>query len=219
MEVEIERLVHSAELANQRPVGADLGYARRIDEAGGRYIVFLKKTFPREYTLEGLRIAVDCANGAAYKVAPAVLAELGAEVIPIATEPNGLNINAGCGALYPQNVAQTVREYRADLGIALDGDADRVIMAAEDGSIVDGDRILAMCAIEMQKSGSLSGGAVVATVMSNLGLERALQTHRSRARALRRGRPLRGRDHAPPEPQPGWRAVRTPDLPRPHRHG
>ena len=175
VEIEIERLVHSAELANQRPVGADLGYARRIDEAGGRYIVFLKKTFPREYTLEGLRIAVDCANGAAYKVAPAVLAELGAEVIPVATEPNGVNINAGCGALYPQNVAQTVREYRADLGIALDGDADRVIMAAEDGSIVDGDRILAMCALEMQKSGALQGGAVVATVMSNMGLERALQ--------------------------------------------
>ena len=175
VEAEIERLVHSAELADRRPVGADLGFAQRIDDAGGRYIVFLKKTFPRKYTLEGLRIAVDCANGAAYRVAPTVLAELGAEVIPVATEPNGININAGCGALHPQNVAQTVREYRADLGIALDGDADRVIMAAEDGSIVNGDHMLAMCALEMQKRGALRGGGVVATVMSNLGLERALE--------------------------------------------
>ena len=175
VEAEIERLVHSAELANQRPVGADLGYAHRIDDAGGRYIVFLKKTFPRDCTLEGLRIAVDCANGAGYKVAPTVLAELGAEVIPVATEPNGVNINAGCGALHPGNVARIVREYRADLGIALDGDADRVIMAAEDGSIVDGDHILAMCAREMQGRGALRGDAVVATVMSNIGLERALE--------------------------------------------
>ncbi|MEE9281817.1 MAG: phosphoglucosamine mutase [Myxococcota bacterium] len=175
VEAEIERLVHSSELAAERPIGADIGHAHRIDDASGRYIVFLKKTFPRECTLEGLRIAVDCANGAAYKVAPTVLAELGAEVIPVATEPDGTNINAGCGAMHPEHVAETVRRYRADVGIALDGDADRVIMAADDGSIVDGDHLLAMCAQEMQKRGALQGNGVVATVMSNLGLERALE--------------------------------------------
>ena len=174
VERRIEELVDSEELAGQRAIGADIGFARRIDDAGGRYIVFLKKTFPAESTLDGLRIAIDCANGAGYRVAPTVLAELGAEVIPVGTDPNGTNINEGCGALHPENVARSVREYRADLGIALDGDADRVILVDEKGAIVDGDQILAMCAVEMQRLGTLQRNAVVGTVMSNLGLERAL---------------------------------------------
>ncbi len=175
MEAKIEALMHSEELERQRPVGADIGRAHRIDDASGRYIVFLKKTFPKELSLEGLRIAVDCAHGAAYKVAPTVLEELGAEVVPIAASPNGTNINAGCGALYPASVAQAVRRYRADLGIALDGDADRVIFSDENGEIVDGDRVLAMCALEMQRTGALARDTVVGTIMSNLGLELALK--------------------------------------------
>ena len=175
MESKIESLMHSPELERQRPVGADIGRAHRIDDASGRYIVFLKKTFPKELSLDGLRIAVDCAHGAAYKVAPMVLEELGAEVIPLAASPNGININDGCGALYPESVAQAVRRYRADVGVALDGDADRVILSDENGEIVDGDRVLVMCALEMQRTGSLARETVVGTVMCNLGLELALK--------------------------------------------
>ncbi len=175
MEAKIEALMHSDELKAQRPVGAELGRAHRIDDASGRYIVFLKKTFPREQSLEGVRIVVDCAHGAAYKVAPTVLEELGAEVVPIAASPNGTNINQGCGALHPESVAQAVRRYRADLGIALDGDADRVIFSDENGEIVDGDRVLAMCALDLQRSGALARETVVGTIMCNLGLELALK--------------------------------------------
>lgn len=175
LEARIESLMGSEELKRQRPVGADVGRARRIDDASGRYIVFLKKTFPNKLSLDGLRIAVDCAHGAAYKVAPTVLEELGAEVIPTGASPNGTNINDGCGALHPESVAQLVRRYRADVGIALDGDADRVILADERGEVVDGDRVLAMCALEMQQSGALARNTVVATVLSNLGLELALK--------------------------------------------
>ncbi len=174
MEAKIEELMHSDELSRQRPVGAEIGRAHRIDDAAGRYIVFLKKTFPKELSLEEMRIVVDCAHGAAYKVAPKVLGELGAEVIPLGTAPNGTNINAGCGALHPEYVASQVRRYRADLGIALDGDADRVILADEEGEIVDGDRVLGMCALDLHRSGALARDTVVGTVMSNLGLERAL---------------------------------------------
>ncbi len=175
MEAKIEALMYSDELKAQRPVGAELGRAHRIDDASGRYIVFLKKTFPKELSLEGLRIVVDCAHGAAYKVAPTVLEELGAEVVPIAASPNGTNINQGCGALHPESVAQVVRRYRADLGIALDGDADRVIFSDENGEIVDGDRVLAMCALDLQRSGTLARETVVGTIMCNLGLELALK--------------------------------------------
>ncbi len=175
MESKIESLMNSEELKRQRPVGAEVGRAQRIDDASGRYIVFLKKTFPKELSLDGLRIAVDCAHGAAYKVAPTVLEELGAEVVPVAASPNGTNINDGCGALHPESVAQIVRRYRADLGIALDGDADRAIFADENGEIVDGDRVLAMCALEMRRAGTLARDTVVGTVMSNLGLELALK--------------------------------------------
>ena len=173
-EARIEALMDSPELESRRALGADIGSARRIDDAAGRYIVFLKKTFPHQHTLEGLRIAIDCANGAAYKVAPTVLEELGAEVVAVGNQPNGTNINDGCGAMHPENVAALARQHRADVGIAVDGDADRVLLVDERGEIVDGEQIVAMCALDMKRRGALSRDAVVGTVMSNLGLERAL---------------------------------------------
>jgi phosphoglucosamine mutase len=174
LEKQIETLMFSEELNRHRPDGSAIGRAQRIDDAGGRYIVFLKKTFPKDLSLKGLRIAVDCAHGAAYRVAPTVLEELGADVIPIGVGPNGTNINENCGALHPQNVARAVKTYRADLGIALDGDADRVILTDERGEIVDGDQVLAMCAIDLKLRGGLRKDTVAATVMSNVGLEIAL---------------------------------------------
>ena len=172
-EAEIERLMAGTELDRSRPQG-EVGKARRIDDAVGRYVVFLKGVFPRERTLDGMRVVVDCANGAGYKVAPAVLAELGADVEAVGVRPDGKNINKGCGALHPDHTCKAVKKYRADLGIALDGDADRVIFSDERGNVVDGDAIMAMLAARMIKAGTLSKQTVVATVMSNLGLERAL---------------------------------------------
>ncbi len=176
-EARIESLMFSEELRRERPVGADIGRARRIDDASGRYIVFLKKTFPEEFDLEGLRIAIDCANGAAYHVAPTVLEELGAEVIPIGTSPDGTNINLECGALYPEKMAEAVRASRADVGIALDGDADRAILCDGTGAIVDGDHVLAMLGIDLHKNGRLEQAMVVGTHYSNAGLEIALERH------------------------------------------
>jgi phosphoglucosamine mutase len=173
-ERKIEELMFSSRLERCRPIGADVGRARRIEDAAGRYIVFLKKTFPKELSLDGMRIVVDCANGAGYVVAPTVLAELGADVIALGDEPNGTNINDQCGALHPEQVSRAVRRYRADIGIALDGDADRVMMVDENGDVVDGDRVLAICGLEMHRAGVLAQGTVVATVMSNLGLEISL---------------------------------------------
>ncbi len=175
VEAQIEERMYSDALQRDRPVGSDVGRARRIEDASGRYIVFLKKTFPQDLTLDGLRIVVDCANGAAYKVAPTVLQELGAEVIAIGASPNGTNINEACGATHTENLERTVREYRADVGFALDGDADRCIFVDERGSSVDGDQILAMSALELKATGRLNRDAAVATTMSNLGLERALK--------------------------------------------
>ena len=151
-----------------------LGRAKRIDDAAGRYIEFVKATFPKGLRLGDLRIVVDCAHGAAYKVAPTVLWELGAEVIPIGVAPDGFNINKECGATHTQALQEQVRTYRADLGIALDGDADRMIVIDENGRIVDGDQIMALIASSWQESNRLRGGGVVGTVMSNLGLERYL---------------------------------------------
>ncbi len=151
-----------------------LGRARRLDDALGRYIEFAKSTFPRQLRLDGLRIVVDCANGSAYKVAPAVLYELGAEVIPIGVSPNGLNINEGCGAVSSDALCAAVLEHRADLGIALDGDADRVVLACEQGNLVDGDQVMALIAEDWKRAGRLAKDTIVATVMSNLGLERHL---------------------------------------------
>ncbi|HLK24060.1 MAG TPA: phosphoglucosamine mutase [Caulobacteraceae bacterium] len=153
---------------------ADLGRVQRIDDAQARYVEIVKGTFPRGLSLNGLRVVVDCANGAAYKVAPTALYELGAEVKEVGVSPNGVNINAECGSTFPKTVAKAVKEYRADIGIALDGDADRVLICDERGEIVDGDQIMAIIAGEWAKADRVTGGGVVGTVYSNLGLERFL---------------------------------------------
>ena len=150
---------------------AHTGRAYKIEDAPGRYIVYLKNSFPRHLSLTGLRVVIDCANGANYKVAPLALEELGAEVVKIGTEPNGLNINRQCGSLYPENVAAKVRETRADIGLALDGDADRLIVVDERGNVLDGDQIMALCAHELMRQDKLPGNMLVATVMSNMALE------------------------------------------------
>ncbi len=178
-ELEIERLVlggaaTSADFHGLRPTAELIGKAKRIDDAIGRYVVFLKSLFPRDLTLDGMTIVVDCANGAAYHTAPAVFEELGAKVIPLSVDPDGRNINDGCGALHPERMAARVREVGADLGIALDGDADRVIVADENGQVVDGDAIMAVVARDLLRNGRLRQETVVATVMSNVGLERAM---------------------------------------------
>ncbi len=158
-----------------RPTADEIGRARRIEDAPGRYIVFLKNIFPAEYTLEGMTIALDCAHGATYKVAPAVFSELGAELVQIGVEPDGTNINQGVGSLHPQQVAEAVRSGRAQLGLAFDGDGDRLILVDDKGRLVDGDQVMAVCASHMLAHGELNHATVVATVMSNLGLELALR--------------------------------------------
>jgi phosphoglucosamine mutase len=174
IEDRIEELIVSGRLAELRAEPGAVGQARRIDDAQGRYVVFLKKTFPLDLTLDGLRVVLDCANGAAYRVGPTILSELGAEVFPLGVEPDGRNINDGCGSLHPEKTVARVREVRADLGIAVDGDADRVILVDEKGRAVDGDALLCVAARDLHERGFLRGGAVVATAMSNLGLEKAL---------------------------------------------
>jgi phosphoglucosamine mutase len=174
-EADIERLLEGDELDVENPTGADIGRAQRLDDAVGRYVVFCKNTFPSSQTLDGVRIVVDAAHGAAYKVAPAVFAELGAEVCAIGCRPNGRNINKDSGALHPERVVEEVIERRAAIGIALDGDADRVIIVDEKGTIVDGDVIMALCATRMMKANTLAKNTLVTTVMSNLGLERAMK--------------------------------------------
>jgi phosphoglucosamine mutase len=149
----------------------------RVDDAQARYVEIVKATFPRQLSLNGLRVVIDCANGAAYRVAPLALYELGAEVIEIGVSPNGFNINEECGSTHPKAMAKAVKDYRADIGIALDGDADRLLIADERGEIVDGDQIMALIARSWSEAGKLKGGGVVATVMSNLGLERFLAAH------------------------------------------
>jgi phosphoglucosamine mutase len=152
-----------------------IGRAKRIDSAQERYVEYAKRTLPRNIGFNGLRVVIDCANGAGYEVAPGALWELGAEVIKIGVEPNGLNINLKCGSTSPETLGEKVREMRADIGIALDGDADRVVIVDEKGRIVDGDQIMCVIAESWQKGGRLNGGGVVATVMSNLGMERYLK--------------------------------------------
>jgi phosphoglucosamine mutase len=175
MELKIEKLIFSEKIDSLRPVATEVGKAYRIDDAVGRYVVFLKSTFPKDLDLVGLKIVLDCANGAAYKVAPAVLEELGAEVITIGVKPNGTNINADCGSLHPEVISEAVKSHRADLGIALDGDADRVIVVDEFGNIVDGDQIMAICATDMIRHKKLRKNTLVATVMSNMGLDIAMR--------------------------------------------
>jgi phosphoglucosamine mutase len=174
MEKEIERLVLDEDLTQYLPPSREIGRTRRIEDAQGRYIVYVKGTFPLEYTLDGMRIVLDTANGASYKVAPSVFQELGAEVIQLGDDPNGTNINDKVGALYPAKLADAVLQYRADVGISLDGDADRVIMVDETGEIVNGDRILAICALHMKERGLLKKNTLVATQMSNFGLEKRM---------------------------------------------
>ncbi len=152
----------------------DLGRARRIDDALGRYIEYVKSTFPKGLALDGLKIAVDCAHGAAYKAAPIVLSELGADVISLGVSPDGTNINDGIGAIHPGAIREAMLREKADLGIALDGDADRIVMVDEKGNILDGDQLMGLIALRWKEQGRLKGGGLCATIMSNLGLERRL---------------------------------------------
>jgi phosphoglucosamine mutase len=175
VEAEIEELMGSDSLTDLRAASEDVGRTRRIEDAQGRYVVFCKHIFPAELTLDGLKIVVDPGHGAGYRVGPAVFEELGAKIVTIHDEPNGTNINDGAGALHPEAMCKKVAEVGADLGIALDGDADRVVMCDEKGEIVDGDAVMALCATRMLTAGTLSKGTVVATVMSNLGLEQAIK--------------------------------------------
>ena len=171
----IEDLIFSKKMDSLRPVAEEVGKAARIDDAKGRYIVFLKNTFPKRFTLDGIHIVLDCAHGATYGVAPHVFEELGAKVTSIGVQPDGKNINHECGALHPEVMAELVCKEGADLGIALDGDGDRLIVADEQGKVVDGDQIMAICAEEMLKRQKLAKNTLVATVMSNLGLDLAMQ--------------------------------------------
>ncbi len=171
IEKEIENALFSDELVRIRPHGAGIGKAIRIDDATGRYIEYVKSTFPKGKTLEGMKIVVDCANGASYKVTPWVLRELGAEVIAINDEPDGLNINAGCGCTHPEAIKKAVLKHKADVGISHDGDADRSILCDEKGEIIDGDKIVAICALDMKARKKLRKNTIISTVMSNIGFE------------------------------------------------
>jgi phosphoglucosamine mutase len=175
LEDRIEGLIFSDRIASLRPTAQEVGKAFRIDDAVGRYVVYLKNSFPKQFTLEGMKIVLDCAHGAAYRVAPAVFQELGAEVIALGVDPDGENINRQCGSLHPQNVTRAVQEEGAHIGISLDGDADRAIFSDEKGNVVDGDQILAICARDLYMAKRLKKETVVATVMSNLGLDVALE--------------------------------------------
>ena len=175
VELEIERLVLDTDIDHLRPTASEIGKAFRVDDALGRYNVFVKYTFPRDLTLDGLRVVVDCANGAAYKVAPEVLAELGASVSTIGCDPDGENINRDCGATAPAALQAAVIENRAHVGVALDGDGDRCLFVDECGQLVDGDAVLAIAARDMMEQGRLAGRTLVTTHMSNFGLEMAMR--------------------------------------------
>jgi phosphoglucosamine mutase len=176
IETEIETRLANNDLSKSLAPSAELGRAKRIDDAPGRYIEFVKSSFPKGMSLEGLKVVIDCAHGASYKVAPTVLWELGAEVVPVGVEPNGTNINRECGAVHPEALKNIVRERGAHIGVALDGDADRLIVVDERGQVIDGDQLMAVIAQSWANSGRLKNGSVTATVMSNLGLERFLQS-------------------------------------------
>jgi len=172
IEAEIEKIYHDSNvMTSSCAIGKEIGSAQRIDDVIGRYIVQLKNSFPKEQTLQGMRIVLDTANGAGYKVGPTVLEELGADVIVIHDKPDGFNINEGCGALHTKDLSKAVIQYRADIGIALDGDADRLVIVDEKGEVVDGDQLLGAMGVALHNSKALKGGGIVATVMSNLGLE------------------------------------------------
>jgi phosphoglucosamine mutase len=174
-EAEIEDLVFSGRIDHVRPTARAIGKAFRVDDAVGRYVEFVKNSFPREYTLEGMKVVVDCGNGACYKASPLILRELGAEVIVLNAEPDGRNINRRCGSVYPEVAQKAVVRYGADVGLSHDGDGDRVLMVDEKGELVDGDQILAVCALDRARDRRLTGSGVVGTVMSNYGFEVALR--------------------------------------------
>ncbi len=174
-EARIEALMASESLGDSAPSGAEIGRSKAIFGADGRYAVFLKNAFPKALSLEGLKIVVDCAHGAGHRIAPLVLEEMGAEVIPMGNNPDGRNINLKCGAMHPEIVAAAVRKHRAHAGIALDGDADRVIFSDEKGKVMDGDHLMAICALDMKARKELRKNTVVATVMSNMGFEIAMK--------------------------------------------
>ncbi len=177
IEARIEGLVFSGEIENIRPTATKIGKAYRIDDALGRYVEFAKQSFPRGRTLESLRIAVDCANGAAYKSTPCILRELGADVVVYHNQPNGTNINANCGSTHPEQIRRFVKESHAHVGITHDGDADRVLLCDENGDLVDGDEIMAIAAVDFLNRGCLEGRTLVSTVMSNFGLDETLAAH------------------------------------------
>ncbi|WP_395148765.1 phosphoglucosamine mutase [uncultured Helicobacter sp.] len=177
-ETSIEDNYYDEELLNTSlKVGREIGSSKRIDDVIGRYIVHIKNSFPKHLTLQGMRIVCDCANGSAYKVAPTIFRELGADAIMINDEPNGHNINEQCGAMYPQNLAQEVKRYRADIGFALDGDADRLVVVDSEGEVVNGDKLIGALALYQKQNNMLRGDKIVATLMSNLALEEFLKSH------------------------------------------
>ena len=172
IEEEIEAIYEDdISIASAQKTCKEIGKSKRIDDVIGRYIVHIKNSFPQELSLSGMRVVVDCANGAGYKVAPTVLSELGADTVVVANEPNGFNINEGCGAMHPESLAKEVLKYRADVGIALDGDADRLVMVDEKGDIIDGDKLMGVLALHLKNQGNLRGNGMVATVMSNHALD------------------------------------------------
>jgi len=175
LEGKIEELMPDEGLQRHRPKGAEIGKAYRLDDASGRYIEYIKSTLPKGMNFEGIKIVVDCANGAAYKITPSLLRELGAEVISINDKPDGININVNCGSLHIEGLLQAVKHHKANIGLAHDGDADRTIFCDEKGKIVDGDQVLGMWAVEMNQQGALRKNTVVSTVMSNLGFEEYLR--------------------------------------------
>lgn len=175
IEQKIDELVRDDNLSKKRLHGSDVGKAYRLDDATGRYIEYIKSTLPKGMTFEGIKIVIDCANGAAYKTTPWLLRELGADVISINDSPNGININAECGSLHVEGLQRAVKFHKADIGIAHDGDADRTIFCDEKGKVVDGDKVMGMCALEMKRKGILKKNTVVSTVMSNFGLEKYLE--------------------------------------------
>lgn len=182
LDVEAEREIeeifaNESRLENELQSGKEIGSSKRIDDVIGRYIVHIKNSFPKDLNLQGMRVVLDVAHGASYKVAPMVFEELGADVVMLNDEPNGFNINEQCGALHPQGLANAVREYRADVGFAFDGDADRLVVVDERGKIIDGDNLIGALAIYQKEIGALSGDQVVATLMSNLALEEFLASH------------------------------------------
>lgn len=176
-EQEIESLYHSKDLERHYKIGTEIGASKRIDDVIGRYIVHIKNSFPKHLTLQGVRIVLDCANGAAYKVAPSVFEELGADVIVLSDSPNGSNINENCGAMHPNVLADEVKRLRADIGFGLDGDADRLIVIDNEGNLIDGDKLIGALALYQKKKKLLHHNGIVATLMSNIALENFLRVH------------------------------------------